>query len=223
MASLFAQPYITPPDYDTVVFPSKKEILLVQQSAVNEYERCQQSNATARHEVPPQQVDSVGMRMIRNALWTPERAVELQIRLCVEAHFCSAGHRAYEATLGAIREYVTWTTMAKDVKAFVQNCLHCVATVLGDKVPSPLGTQLHATKPNQILHFDFLYIGLSRDRNYQYLLLLKDYLSGYLWLVPCRTADFVATFDVLVRWIAVFGVVLLLISDREAATSREKL
>jgi RNase H-like domain found in reverse transcriptase len=40
MASLFAQPYISPPDYDTVQFPSKKDILLVQQSAVNEYERC---------------------------------------------------------------------------------------------------------------------------------------------------------------------------------------
>jgi hypothetical protein len=40
MASLFEQPYISPPDYDTVEFPSKKEILLVQQSAVNEYERC---------------------------------------------------------------------------------------------------------------------------------------------------------------------------------------
>jgi hypothetical protein len=36
MASLFAQPHISPPDYDTVDFPSKKEILLAQQSAVNE-------------------------------------------------------------------------------------------------------------------------------------------------------------------------------------------
>jgi hypothetical protein len=27
MASLFSQPYISPPDYDTVEFPSKKDIL----------------------------------------------------------------------------------------------------------------------------------------------------------------------------------------------------
>jgi transposase InsO family protein len=46
------------------------------------------------------------------------------------------------------------------------------------------------------------------------LLLLKDDLSGYLWLVPCRTADAAATFDALMRWFAVFGVVLLWISDR---------
>jgi hypothetical protein len=82
--------------------------------------------------------------------------------------------------------------MAKYVKVFVPNCLHCVATIPGDQVPRPLGTQLHAIKPNEILHFDFLYIGLSRDDKYQYLLLLKDDLSGYLWLVPCCTADVAA-------------------------------
>jgi Integrase zinc binding domain len=139
------------------------------------------------------------MRMIYNALWIPERAVELQLRLCVEAHCRSAGHRPYEATLGAIKEYVEWTTMAKDFKVFVQNCLHCVATIPGDKVPRPLGMQLHATKPNEILHFDFLYIGLSRVGKFQYFLLLKDDLSGYLWLVPCRTADAAATVDALMR------------------------
>jgi hypothetical protein len=89
-----------------VEFPSKKEILLVQQSAVDEYERCQQSHAMARQEVPLQQVDAGGMRMMNNALWVPERAVELQLRLCVEAHCRSAGHRAYEEMLGAIKEYV---------------------------------------------------------------------------------------------------------------------
>jgi hypothetical protein len=35
MASLFAQPYISPPDYDTVGFPPKKDSLLVQKSAVD--------------------------------------------------------------------------------------------------------------------------------------------------------------------------------------------
>jgi hypothetical protein len=68
MASLFAQPYISPPDYDSVEFPSKKVILLAQQSAVNEYERCQQGKATAWQEGPPQQVNLGGMRMMNNAL-----------------------------------------------------------------------------------------------------------------------------------------------------------
>jgi hypothetical protein len=69
----------------------------------------------------------------------------------------------------------------------------------GDKVPRPLDTQLHATNSNIILHLDFLYIGLSRDVKYQYLLLLKDEISGYLWLLSCRTADDAATVYALMR------------------------
>jgi Integrase zinc binding domain/Integrase core domain len=172
-------------------------------------------------EVPPQQVDAGDLRMMNNALWIPEREVKLQVRLCVEAHCRSAGHRAYEATLGAIKEYVVWTTMAKVVKVFVQNCLLCDVTIPKDKVPRPLGTQLHANKPNEILHFDLLYIGLSRDGKYQYLLLLKDDLSGYLWLVPCRTDDAAATVDALMRRFSVFGVVLLWISDRGSHFKKE--
>jgi Integrase zinc binding domain len=57
---------------------------------------------------------------MNNTHWIPERAVELQLRLCAEAHCRSAGHRAYEPILGAIKEYVVWTTMAKNVKVFVQ-------------------------------------------------------------------------------------------------------
>jgi hypothetical protein len=83
MASLFAQPYATPPDSDTVEFPLKKEILLVQKSAVKECERYQHSKSNARREYPPQQVDNGGMRKMNNALWNTERAVKLQLRLCV--------------------------------------------------------------------------------------------------------------------------------------------
>jgi hypothetical protein len=44
--------------------------------------------------------------MMSNALWTPERAVELQLLLRVEAHCLSARHKELEATLGAIQECV---------------------------------------------------------------------------------------------------------------------
>jgi hypothetical protein len=97
MASLFAQPNISPPDYDTVEFRSRKGILLAQQSAVNECEREQQRNATALQEVPLQHVDAGGMRMMKNALWIPERAVQLQLCLYSEAH-CRRTVRKTQAT-----------------------------------------------------------------------------------------------------------------------------
>jgi hypothetical protein len=107
-----------------------------------------------------------------------------------------------------------WTKMAKDFKVFVQICLHCVATISEDKVPRPLATQLYVTKPSEILHFDFLYFGLSRDGKYQYILLLQDDLIGNQWIVPCRTADAAATVDALMRLFAMFDVVLLWMSER---------
>jgi hypothetical protein len=90
------------------------------------------SKATRRLVKKSQQVDASGMRMMSNAQWIPERAVELQPRLSMEAHCRSAKQRAYEATLDSIKEYVAWTKMAKDVKVFVQNCLHCEPTIPGD-------------------------------------------------------------------------------------------
>jgi hypothetical protein len=57
--------------------------------------------------------------------------------------------------------------------------------------------------------------------NYQYSLLLKDNLSGYLLLVPFRTAEAAATVDALRRWFAVIGVVLIWISDRDSHFKNE--
>jgi hypothetical protein len=94
MASLFAHPYISPPNCGTVELTSKKEVILARQNAVNEYERIQQRRSTARQEVLPQQVDAGGVRMMNNVLWIRERSVELQLRLCVEAHYRFAGDRA---------------------------------------------------------------------------------------------------------------------------------
>jgi hypothetical protein len=139
-------------------FPSKREIKLAQKSTLQEYKRSQQCKAIARGEEPPQHVDAGGIWMMINALWIPDSVVELQTRLCVEAHCRPAGHRTYEATLGALKECVALTTMQKDVKVFVQNYLHFVARIPKDKLLRPPGTQRHATKPNEIQHFDSLYI-----------------------------------------------------------------
>jgi hypothetical protein len=68
---------------------------------------------------------------------------------------------------------------------FEQKCLNCVETIYSDNVPHSFGTQLHETKPNDILHFDFLYIELSRDGKRQYILLLKGYLRELVYCL-CR-------------------------------------
>jgi hypothetical protein len=90
--------------------------------------------------------------------------------------------------------------------------------------PSPAGYEATCNQSQRDSAFDFLYIGLSRDGKYQYLLLLKDDLSGYLWLVLCLIADAAPTIDALIRWIALFSVVLLWrhpLQERSCTTSAE--
>jgi hypothetical protein len=133
---------------------------------------------------------------MNNALWIPERAVELQLRLCVMAHCRSAGHRSYIATLGSNKKYVAWTTMAKDVKVFVQNCLHC----RNDSWRQRATSAGCADTCDQAQRDSAVRLPVHCIVKRQYLLLLRDDLSGYLWLMPCHTADIATTFDALMRW-----------------------
>jgi Integrase zinc binding domain len=139
LASPFAQPYFSPPDDDRPEFPAKQEILWAQKNAVAEYNRRKQAIANgekivALNEEPPVNIGSRGLRMIDGAIWVPEKAVDLQLRMCVETHFEAGGHRGFQATYGAVNTYVQWINMAKDIKVFVQICLHCVASASGERL-----------------------------------------------------------------------------------------
>ena len=80
-------------------------------------------------------------------------------------------------------------------------------------MPRPLAHTMHASKPNEILHIDFLYMGQgTNDKNY--CLILKDDFSSYVWLFPCTSADADAAAEAILSWIASFGAVEWFISDQ---------
>jgi transposase InsO family protein len=76
-----------------------------------------------------------------------------------------------------------------------------------------MGHALLASKPDEVLHMDYLFMGPSQ-LGYKYLLLMKDDLSGYLWLVPARQATASQRTDALLSWFAAFGVVYTWVTDR---------
>ena len=55
--------------------------------------------------------------------------------------------------------------------AFVKQCLHCMDSKAGEKIPRPLGETVHGRRLGEVLHFDYLYMGDS-------CLLGKDVLDG---------------------------------------------
>ncbi|CEO95372.1 hypothetical protein PBRA_009638 [Plasmodiophora brassicae] len=114
----------------------------------------------------------------------------LRLRILVIGHCASAGHRASEVTKQMITERFFWTKINQDIEAMCQQCLHCITTRGGKKVPRPLGEVLHGHQPFDVLTMDYLYVEPVRgaDHKYKYILLLKDDFSGYVRLIPSAEA-----------------------------------
>jgi transposase InsO family protein len=115
-------------------------------------------------------------------------------------------------------QFFRWDTIPRDIATFVGACIHCLS-VRGDaKVPRPLGHQVRATRPQQWLHMDFLYIGpegatATGDR---YILTQVDSFSKYTMLTACPAADSASAINALLRWLTTWGIVTNLTSDQGA-------
>jgi len=145
--------------------------------------------------------------------WVPRKATSLQLAIITAAHTGSAGHRGADATISIIREKFFWEDITEDVRAFVKYCFHCIATRSGKKIPRPLMSTLHASRPNEILHFDYIYLGHGTP-DLKYALVLKDDFSGYVWLLPTPTCDAAFTAESLSKWMNTFTVMDWWCSDQ---------
>ncbi len=104
-------------------------------------------------------------------------------------------------------------TIDIDDKAFVKNFLVFFLSASGINVRRPLGHQIHAEKVGELLHFDYLYVGESSDEK-EYILILKDDFSGYVFLRSCKFANAETTADVLIEYFTTFVPVLMWFSDQ---------
>jgi transposase InsO family protein len=77
----------------------------------------------------------------------------------------------------------------------------------------PLGEALHGEEPNEVLHMDFISMGPSRE-GFEYVLVIKDDVSKFVWLLPAKNADSTTVADGLLQWFASFGVCTTRVSDQ---------
>jgi len=97
------------------------------------------------------------------------------------------------------------------VKQFCRMCLHCIGS-LNSKVPRPLGEALHASRRNQVIHSDFLFV--KNKRKFSYVLVLKDELSHFVEFVPSERTDNVLGVHAPVDCYKRFGVAETRVSDK---------
>jgi len=102
------------------------------------------------------------------------------------------------------KRYV-WTNMGQDVTRFCHQCYQCQKSAAGKLVPVPMGSQVHAEAPNEVLHFDFLHMGPSSTGEV-YVCVLKDDHSGLLQGTNHAAADTDAFLSAAHRWFDLFGI-----------------
>ncbi|POM64769.1 Chromodomain containing hypothetical protein [Phytophthora palmivora] len=122
------------------------------------------------------------LRLTAGQIWIPAEDGLLQLRICIVGHFGVAGHRGLDTTVTAIAKRFWWADLLADVKFFVGRCLHCVSVVGGPPVSRPLGEAMHAERPNELIHWDYLFMGESSGED-KYILVIKDDASNF-WGLP---------------------------------------
>ena len=116
--------------------------------------------------------------------------------------------------------HFTWDGIREDTRAFITSCLLYIMTKSGSTIPRPISSTLHGSKPNEVLHFDYLFLDtFSQDE--MYVLVLKDDFSGHCWLSATNSAcsehdaktsdQWTRTFSSPAYWVSDQGGILLLI------------
>ena len=107
---------------------------------------------------------------------------------------------------------MSWEGMEDDVSHWRKHCLQCLKLAEGNMVPRPLGSQLVAERPGEILMADYIKLGLSRT-GYMYALMLVDRLSRFVMFFPTKTANAADAARAIMVWASIFGLPSWLISD----------
>ena len=181
------------------------------------YEALNKAQATMsvseRNTLSPQTVHGYSILTHHGRMYVPKKDDHLKLNLLVMAHCGPAGHRAQHVTKTTVHKHFTWTGIDDDVKTFCTKCLHCAATKGAIRVTRELAHAMHADRPNEIVHFDYLYMGAGSG-GVKYVLILKDDFSSYVWLRPATTCDAHHATTALLEWVTTFGIPSIWISDQ---------
>ncbi len=108
----------------------------------------------------------------KDQVWVPPKDKQLQKMLYAVAHQGMQGHRGFEVTPATLQSRFFWDTMKSDVAQWRKGCLQCLKFHEGNVIPRPLGSQLIAEFPGEILMMDYIKMGTSRS-GYSYVLMLS--------------------------------------------------
>lgn len=147
-------------------------------------------------------------------IWIQRSANTLTVKALVSARCGNSVNRIKKTTMNTFISEYYWKNLKENLRDFAQNCIHCIITNTGKRVPRPLSTALHGRRPNEVVHMDFLYIGAAKETDLKYVLVGKDDLTSYCWLHICIHPDSKVVVHAFGHWIVAFESMKWLVSDR---------
>ncbi|POM64292.1 Hypothetical protein PHPALM_20207 [Phytophthora palmivora] len=136
----------------------------------------------------------------KDRVWIPASDSNIRQRICVVDIVATEESARQQRQLGRGAGGLTWPKMW--------------LTTRDGRVPRPYGPALHATKPNEVLHFDYLTLPEDEDTHNKYVLVLKDDLSGYVELFPTTGPDAASCAVSLLSWFYRYGIVKQWVADQ---------
>ena len=97
---------------------------------------------------------------------------------------------------------------------FVKQCLHCMDSKAGEKIPRPLRETVHGRRPGEVLYFDSWYVGdsgplgkygLDEGDGFKYIFFMVDDLRNFVWLERTESWTAASTVKSLRRWFKLWG------------------
>lgn len=132
------------------------------------------------------------------------------------AHQFSAGHQGQRTTLRHVAYNYWWPSVREDVTQLVKSCGACAAA-RPPFVQRALRNTLNATMPNQVLHFDYMFVRHAEDGtpgDAEYVLVMLDECTRFVRFVPTAAEDAASTAQAILAWFADYGIVSAFYSDQ---------
>lgn len=132
-------------------------------------------------------------------------------------HTAQSEHRWVDATLSKLQERYRWARMGTNVSVFGDSC----TTSLDEHSTEFPDTSLYSTRRNELLNFDYLYMG-AIVAHMRYISVLKEDLSSYLWNGPTSSADTSTTATGIERCTKMLTAMSLWVRDRGSISRAEQ-
>ncbi|KAJ0392214.1 hypothetical protein P43SY_008832 [Pythium insidiosum] len=153
-----------------------------------------------------------GVLAVEGRVWVPAQAKELLTRILIVSQCGVNAHRGADVMLVQLQSKFEIKSLATLVKTFVATCLLCKHVKGGIIIQRPWSEQRDPAARNEVLHFDFVFMGESYGTTC-YVLVLKDELTHYCELVACDSPTSSVTAAAILDWAKRFGLPALWVSD----------